>query len=58
MGDLESLEADLRDLERTDPEVAAAKANLDRTVDRIVGRGPALSYEEVRRIYDTPAEAD
>ena len=53
-----SLEAELQQLERDDPEVAAAKVRLDATVDRIIGRGPALSYEEIRAIYDTPAEAD
>lgn len=55
---MRSLEAELQELERTDPEVGAARNNLDRTVDRIIGRGPALSFEEVRRIYDPPAEAD
>lgn len=55
---MRSLEDELRELERTDPEVGAARNSYDRMVDRIVGRGPALSDEEVRQIYDAPAEAD
>ena len=53
-----SLTEALADLEREDPEVAAAKARLDATVDRIIGRGPATSFEDVQRIYGTPPEAD
>jgi hypothetical protein len=44
--------------EREDPEVAAAAASYDRMVDRVIGRGPALSFEEIRRIYDTPPASD
>jgi len=48
----------LAELERDDPEVRAAKASLDATVDRILGRGHTLSFEDVRGIYDVPPEAD
>jgi hypothetical protein len=55
---IRGLEAELRDLERTDPEVGAARNEYDRMVERIVGRGPALSTEEIHRIYDAPEVAD
>lgn len=46
-----SLTEAVEEAERTDPEVANAKEALDRTVDRILGRGPALSYSEIAAIY-------
>lgn len=47
-----SLEVELERLEQEDPEVGAARASYDRMVDRVIGRGAATSYEDVRRIYD------
>ena len=47
-----SLEGELERLEQEDPEVGAARASYDRMVDRVIGRGPATSYEDVRRIYE------
>lgn len=55
---LHNLGSELLRLEREDPEVAAARASYDRMVDRIVGRSPGLSSEELRAIYDPPCEAD
>jgi hypothetical protein len=51
---LHSLERELQELERTDPEVGAARASYDRMIDSLVGRGPALPREEARRIYEGP----
>lgn len=48
----------LAEMEREDPAVGAAAASYDRTVERLVGKGPGLSHEEVKRIYEPGNEVD
>jgi hypothetical protein len=48
-----SLTTELEELERTDPEVRAARERYDRMVERIT---TGLSYEDLRRIYDLEEE--
>ena len=46
-----TLTEDLEEMERTDPEVKKAKKALDDTAARILNKGPALSYDDIRTIY-------
>lgn len=46
-----TLTEDLEELERTDPEVKRAKKRLDDTMERMSGKGPALSFDEIHNIY-------
>ena len=55
--ELLALQADLDDLERTDPIVGAAAESYDRMVERITGR-PLPPREAIEPITDHPYRAD